>query len=174
MLDIALAITAMVGAFLGWRLGMIRPLVALVGAGTGIVLAKYHAFDISHQLGQVVDDERLAYTISFVAVAVAVTAMSIALGIVVRRLLKFVFLGWVDGVAGAAAGLVLVVAVWSVGLHFAEPSFNDRLNRAVDGSPLVGTMLREAPKVFGAVPGVLKGYATDRVRDLQDGIDISK
>ena len=95
-----------------------------------------------------------------------VTALSVALGVVVRRVLKFVFLGWIDGVAGAAAGVVPVVAVWSVGLHFAEPRFDDRFNKVVDGSPLVGTMLREAPKVFGAVPGVLpdvlKQYANDR------------
>ena len=47
-----------------------------------------------------------------------VTALSVVLGIVVRRLRRFVFLGWIDGVAGVGAGVVLVVAILSVGLHF--------------------------------------------------------
>ena len=99
-LDIAIIVSGGVATYLGWRLGMIRVGVALVGVAAGIVLGMCNAPNVAPHVAQLVGEGKLAEGIAFMAVFLGVFAASVFLGAVIQRLLGLVFLGWLDSTAG--------------------------------------------------------------------------
>ncbi len=165
ILDVVIVATALVAAYLGWRVGMVRVGMGLVGLGGGIVLAGYSATQVTPYMAEYVSEPDLAYAFSFLVVALATAAVAIFVGGLLRRFLKLIFLGWLDGTAGAALGMALMVGVWSVGLPSAGPAINEEFIESIDETPVAGTILREAPRLLDLAP--------DFVDEAADGLGIS-
>ena len=160
-LDIVIVITIVAATYFGWRLGILRTGMPLAGIGAGIFLANHSSPQLAQYVGQFVDDQDLAQTISLWTVVLGLGAISIVLGVIMRRVFQFVFLGWLDGTAGAVTGLALILVVWSVGLNYAGPALGEAIMESVDRAPLAGTILREGPTLLDATPDFVKGYAED-------------
>ena len=171
-LDIVIIVTVLVGAYLGWRMGMARAGMALAGLGVGIVLARYLGPEVAPYFERFVDEE-VAYRLGFTAVTVGVFAASVVVGAVLRRFFRLIFLGWLDGAAGAAVGLVVMAAIWSVGLHFVGPTLGDDFIDSAEESAVAGPMMRGAPRLLDAA-SLADEYATERIWDLDLGSAISR
>ena len=165
-LDIAIIVSGGVATYLGWRLGMIRVGMALVGVAAGVVLGMYNAPSVTPYVAQVAGEGKLADGLGFMAVFLGVFAASVFLGAVIQRFLRLVFLGWLDSTAGAILGLLVMVGLWSVGLYFVGPSLGEDFIRSLDNTGVAGTMRREAPMLLDAAPEIIKRYTVDRFQDL--------
>ena len=162
-LDIVIIVTVMVGAYLGWRMGMAGTGMALAGLGVGIVLARYVGSEVGSYFEMFLDDE-VAYRLGFAVVTVGVFAASVVLGTVLRRFLRLIFLGWLDGAAGAAVGLVVMATIWSAGLHFVGPDLGEEFLDSVNESAVAGPLMQGAPRLFDAA-SLADDYATEWIRD---------
>ena len=165
-LDIAIIVSGGVATYLGWRMGMVRVGMALVGLAAGIILGFYNGPSVAPYIAQVIGEGKPADGIGFMVVFLGVLAASMFLGAMMQRVLKLVFLGWLDGTAGAILGLLVMIGLWSAGLHFVGPSLGEDFIRSLDNSVVAGTMRREAPLLLNAAPDIVKRYAVGPIQDL--------
>ena len=169
-LDIAIIVSGGVATYLGWRLGMIRVGMALIGVAAGIVLGLYNGAGVAPYAAQVVGDGKLADGLGFMAVFLGVFVASVFLGTMIQRVLGMVFLGWLDGTVGPVLGLLVLLGLWSIGLYLVGPSLGDDFIRSLDNTVVAGTMRREAPLLLNAVPDFVKRYAVSPIQDLSAGV----
>ena len=165
-LDLVVVVTTLAAAYAGWRLGVVRAAMAVFGIAAGIVLAKYGTPHMTPYVGRVFNDTEMAQAISVIAVVLGMLAASIFAGAMLRRALKFVYLGWLDSSSGAIAGLALLLVMWSAGLNAVVPKLNDDLAVAVDHSHVAGILLRQGPTYLEAAPDFVRDYGLARIPRL--------
>ena len=165
-LDIVIVATTVAAAYFGWRLGIVRAGVAVFGIAAGIVLAIYSAPYVTPYVGRVFNDPEMAQAVSVMTVVVGVLVASIVAGAMLRRALKFIFLGWLDESSGAIAGLALLLVMWSAGLNVLVPNLSDELAEVVDRAPVAGTLLGTGPTFLEAAPDIVRDYAVSRIPSL--------
>ena len=165
-LDIVIVVTTVAAAYAGWRLGIIRAGMGIFGIVAGLVFAKYATHHVTPYVGLVFNDPEMAQAVSVMTVVLGVLVASIVAGAILRRALKFIFLGWLDESSGAIAGLALLLIVWSAGLNVAVPNLGDELADAVDRAPVAGTLLRTGPTFLEAAPDFVKDYAVTKIPNL--------
>ncbi len=165
-LDIIIVLTTVAAAYIGWRMGIIRAGMMAFGLAAGIVLAKFGAPHVTPYVGRVFNDPEMAQAVSVMAIVVGVLIASIVAGAMLRRALKFLFLGWLDASSGAIAGLALLLVVWSAGLNAVVPNVNDVVAETVDGAPVARTLLLKGPTFLNAAPDFVRDYAEARIPSL--------
>ena len=165
-LDIVIVATTLAAAYFGWRLGIVRAGMAVFGIAAGIVLAKYSVPYVTPYVGRVFNDPEMAQAVSVMAVVVGVLVASIVAGAMLRRALKFLFLGWLDASSGAIAGLALLLVMWSAGLNVVVPNLSDEMAEIVDRGPVAGTLLSKGPNILEAAPDFVREYTFDRIPNL--------
>ena len=145
--------------FMGWRNGVIKIAFTLTGGIVGLVLAGRLWSDVAEVLP--IDNESVAKIAAFVLIrAVMMIAAAIAAKII-KTILKIVFLGWVDGLAGLAIGLLLgaIAATAVVSAAGIVPSAS--VQDAVDESTLAEPLIENMDIVFALLPEEF-----DDVKDL--------
>ncbi|MBI2871796.1 MAG: CvpA family protein [Chloroflexi bacterium] len=141
-LDIVIIVLFTVLGLIGWKVGIIRAVVTLGGVVAGIVLAGQFYGALADLLGGFISSPNAASVAAFFIILMATVLAAIILGRVIRSFLKLLLMGWVDGVAGAAVGVV-VAALLGGGLVAVLSAFSFAgLDRAVEGS-LLGPLLRD-------------------------------
>ncbi len=144
---------------MGWRNGVIKIAFTLIGGIVGLVLAGRLWSDVAAVLP--IDNESVAKIAAFVLIlAVMMIAAAIAAKII-KTILKIVFLGWVDGLAGLAIGLLLgaIAATAVVSAAGIVPSAS--VQDAVDESTLAEPLIENMDIVFALLPEEF-----DDVKDL--------
>ena len=91
--------------FMGWRNGVIKVTFTLIGGIVGLVLAGRLWSDVAEVLP--IDNESVAKIAAFVLILAVVTIAAAIAARIIKTILKIAFLGWVDGLAGLAIGLLL-------------------------------------------------------------------
>jgi uncharacterized membrane protein required for colicin V production len=157
--DIVIAILVIGFGFMGWRNGVIKLIFTLVGGIAGLVLAGQMWEKVADLLP--IESESTAKIAAFVAILVVTLIVSMILAKIVKGMLKVLLLGWVDGLAGAAIGLLLggIAATAIVSAAGIVPS--DTVQKAVNESTLAEPLIENMGIVYTFLPGEF-----DSVKDL--------
>lgn len=162
-LDVAIVVTVAAGGYLGWHLGLVRAASAVAGVAAGVVLAQQQAYQLEPYLSELMPNQDVVTIVSFLAVVVGAFVASVAVGWVVRRLVRLIFLGWLDGTAGVAVGMALLLGLWAVGLSVVGPLVERQWPGTVTGSQL-GTTLRDyTPGLLAYSPEWMEPYLSSEI-----------
>ena len=166
--------------FMGFRNGIIRWTVTLIGGIAGIFLAGRLYKPLSDILS-IADNEGINRVAAFAVVLLSVMLLAWIVGNIIRTTLSIFLLGWVDRAAGAALGLFLgavgATAIVSAMGAFPVESLRTGINGSALADPLVslfGFVLALLPSEFDAVKDVLstgKGLLNEGVEHGQDLLD---
>ena len=185
-IDIIVIIVALVGIFVGWRIGFLGAIFAIAGLYVGMVLAGQLTDDIAEALTDSVSSDAIATALAYLIVVGGSLAAALVVRSVVKKMLNFVFLGWIDSVGSLALGLIAVVLaagalitfaarysqdlqeVGGVGGTFIEMTgIRGNINDALVDSSLVPLWL----DIVDAVPGSALGMVPDDFKDALDALD---
>jgi membrane protein required for colicin V production len=157
--DIVIIIFVVGLGLFGWRSGVIKIAFTLLGAVIGLILAGRLWDDVAGQLP--IDNESFAKIAAFVLILVLVTTFAWIAGRLLKVFLKLLLLGWVDGFAGAAMGLLLggLAATAVVSAAGIVPSSS--VQGAVHNSTLAEPLIKNMGIVFALLPSEF-----DSVKDL--------
>lgn len=145
--------------FMGWRNGVIKIAFTLTGGIVGLVLAGRLWSDVAEVLP--IDNESVAKIAAFVLILAAMMIAAAIAAKIIKTILKIVLLGWVDGLAGLAIGLLLgaIAATAVVSAAGIVPSAS--VQDAVDESALAEPLIENMDIVFALLPEEF-----DDVKDL--------
>lgn len=124
-IDVIVIIVALVGIFVGWRIGFLGAIFATAGLYVGMVLAGQLTDDIAEALTDSVSSDAIATALAYVIVVGGSLAAALMARSVVRKMLNFVFLGWIDSVGSLALGLVAGILLGGALITFATRYSND-------------------------------------------------
>ncbi len=151
----------------GMLRGVVRISVGLGGMILGLVVALQYEATLAPRVQHVVSDDVLAHLLSFALLVMAVMALSLFAGWVLRHLLNKAHLGWLDRLLGAAAGLVcaaLLAAAVAVPLASVLP----RGSRILTESRLAPVTLQVSRLVVRLAPEELRErfqQGLDRIKE---------
>jgi uncharacterized membrane protein required for colicin V production len=91
---------------LGILRGAVRISLGLGGMILGLLVALQYETVLAPYIQRVVKDDVVAHLLAFAMLVMAMMALAILLGWILRHLLKKAHLTWLDRILGAAAGLV--------------------------------------------------------------------
>ena len=113
-LDFIIAGAALIGLFVGWRMGLLGATFNVLGIVVGMWVAGQFSDDIASWITSQGTGDALATVLSYVVIIVGVfVAAQIARGLA-KTMLKMVFLGWVDSVGSIAVGMLFGLALSGV------------------------------------------------------------
>ena len=158
-LDIVILVVLAIGAFSGFKSGLIKMLFTVAGIFLGIFLAGRFSDEFAGVLTFIPDDwSKIA---AFAIILVAVMVIAGILASILSKLISLVLLGWVNRLAGAVLGVVVgalfcgaVLAIWVKFLGIGD---------SVAGSALANFLLDKFPIVLGLLPSEF-----DSVRNFFD------
>ena len=190
-IDVIVIIVALVGIFVGWRIGFLGAIFATAGLYVGMVLAGQLTDDIAEALTDSVSSDAIATALAYAIVVGGSLAAALVARSMVKKMLNFVFLGWINSVGSLALGLIAGVLLGGALITFAARYSNDlpevdgiggtiiemtgirgNINDALVESSLVPLWL----DIVDAVPGSALGMVPDdfklALEDLQWRIDL--
>ena len=184
-IDIIVIIVALVGIFVGWRIGFLGAIFATAGLYVGMVLAGQLTDDIAEALTDSVSSDTIATALAYLIVVGGSLAAAMVVRSVVKKMLNFVFLGWIDSAGSLALGLIAGVLAAGALITFAARYSQDlstdgrvgfliemtgvqgSINDALVDSSLVPLWL----DIVDAVPGSALGMVPDDFKDALDALD---
>ena len=112
IIDIVLLICFVPAIVYGIRKGFVKQVVELVSIIVGVWAAFYFSSSLSVWLSQYISiDKIILHLVSFILIVVLVIMLMGLLGSLLTRLLKIVFLGWINGLLGLVIGVFKVALV---------------------------------------------------------------
>lgn len=104
--DITILVLVILSAALGFRSGLIQSIFSLAGLIAGIAIASWHYKAFAAELAPYFHSKGVDEAIAYCVIAIAVMAGAGILGMLLKKLIHGVGLGWVDKLAGMAFGLL--------------------------------------------------------------------
>ena len=98
-------------ALLGLRSGILAPAFGVGGLVVGIALALQYHSQLAAGLEELIDEPVARAAAAFIAIVLGTAVASRLAASLVRKLLAYLVLGWLDHVAGAAAGAAIAVVL---------------------------------------------------------------
>jgi membrane protein required for colicin V production len=102
--DIAILLLMVLSAALGFRSGLIQSVFSLVGLIAGIAIASWHYKEFAARLTPYIHSKGADEAIAYCLIAIAVMVAASIIGMLLKKLVHGVGLGWVDRLAGLAFG----------------------------------------------------------------------
>lgn len=106
LVDLAIVIFLIISVIVGLVQGFVRSLGGLAGLVLGLALACWNYRKFAAMLLPVVRSQAVANAIGFVIIALAIMVILGFVGAVLAKALRFLGLGWLDMMGGAALGLL--------------------------------------------------------------------
>ena len=108
-----LVVIGMVGvpALVGLKAGVLKPASGVGSLVLGAILATRHHADVAPLLVQYTDDGTVRSVAAFFVIGLAVSIACRVAAALIKSALSALVLGWVDNVAGAAAGAMLGIVL---------------------------------------------------------------
>ncbi len=148
-LDIVIIVIAVVAAFLGLKNGLIKVVLSLAGLVVGVMLAGRYYLPLSERLS-FIPQTNLAEGVAFAIILIAVSVVAALLARILSWATSAVMLGWINGLGGAAFGLVLgllifgaFLAIWMKFLGTSE---------IIEDSNLAAVVLEGFSKTLAILP----------------------
>lgn len=117
-IDIVIAVVVLIGLWRGFKVGLIKTAVGLVGWLIALIAATRLASSIAPQMSGLVENPVLQTALAFLVVVIVILAIMHLLAYVFASALKGLRLGLVDkvggGVLGAAKNILMVLVILSV------------------------------------------------------------
>lgn len=162
--DIVIIVALIVPTFIGFKLGLIKMVVPLIGILLGVILASLLHGYMANQL-DFIDNEGWAHVVGFIIVFILVFVFIYILAVVLRKILQLALLGMVDQLAGAALMFIIiwlissfvVVMVAKYGALGADYAPGDKVRSesvedTIDGSALATFQIDTLPIILGLLP----------------------
>ncbi len=148
-LDIVILVIAGITTFVGFKMGIIKAALILVGIIVGVVLAGRLYAPLAERL-TFIQQENIAQAVAFAIILVLVIVIAGVLATVLKWAAKAVMLNWVNLLGGAVFGL-LVGALFCGALLSLGGKFLD-ISDIIGQSALAGVLLERFPAVLGLLP----------------------
>lgn len=158
-LDYAVITVVMLSVLLGWWRGLVYEVLSLLGWVAAWIVARVFAADVAPYMPAALGAESAKVAAAFAALFVATLIASGIVAWLLSKLIKFVGLGWLDGLMGGLFGMLrgaLVVLVLVVLAGMTSLPQQPFWRNAWLGKPLENTVL--------AVQGWLPESVAQRVR----------
>lgn len=160
-LDILIIVIAVIGAYIGWKQGLIRAAFSIVGLIIGIVLAGQWADSLAEALG----GAQWAYFVAFAIILIAVLIIANIIGGILKQFTKVVMMDWLDSsfggmVLGFLIGAFTIAAIlssagaWADSLpqHEIAESLKQGMSQAIGESALAELLIDKFRLVLGLLP----------------------
>lgn len=183
--DIIIIVAAGLGAFTGWRMGLLGGIFNVIGIFVGIWVASHFSQSIAGWIAGQGVSNTIATVLAYVAIVVGLFIAAQIAKSMTKKALSLVFLGWID-TAGSilvglvfgfllAGGLILGLArlstdmptTGSAGAVVKMTGFQAGLQNSLVKSELTGVFI-ETTK---AIPGGILGFVPGDFRTALDRID---
>lgn len=165
LVDLAIMILLAISAIVGLMQGFVRSLSALAGLVIGLTLACWNYHRPAAMLLPLVHSQGLANALGFGIITLAVMVVLGFIGAVFARALRFLGLGWIDMMGGAAFGLLegagLVIICIIVTIAFFPKS------EWVAESRLTPMFFSLCDQVMDMSPGDMAKQVRDRMAEIQ-------
>jgi membrane protein required for colicin V production len=148
-------------SFRAYRNGFIRELVSLSAVILAIPVAGIFYNEMFPKVQPIVDNEKLAYLISFLSIFIGVIIAGQVISTVLRGFVSMLNLGVLDHAAGGAFGLLKAILVAQVVLSVLVVYPSPDVRGPVDDSRLATRLLESAPLVRTILPA-----------RFEDGVDL--
>jgi len=167
-IDIVIIVIALLGAYVGFKHGLIRTVFTVAGLLAGVAIAGQYSDGLAEKLSP--SGAQWAEIISFILILAIVVIAANIIGKVVRMFFKIMLMGWLDALGGIVIGLLVgalvVAAILTVVLKWqhGQPSGDESaIVEAISDSPLATLLIDNFRLLLGLLPGEF-----DVVRDLFD------
>ena len=150
-LDIVIIVTMGIAALMGYRTGVIKGFLSIIGIIVGVVLAGQFGDTVGDKM-TFIDNPDGATIAGYAVVFGAVFIGGLIAVSVLRKLLDFILLGWVDNLGGAALGVGASAIVWTGAIAAAGSFPVGFLNDAVEGSSIAPDLADKVPFVLDLLP----------------------
>lgn len=150
-LDALIIITLVIAGFSGWRTGIIRSAFMLAGIVLGIVLAGQLGGRVGEALGELgaPGGSRL---VGFAVVFGMCVVGSYLLGIVARKIVSTLLLGWADSLGGLVLGLATSALAWSALIVAAGSTELSWATEAIQSSSVASALANRGSIVLAMLP----------------------
>ncbi len=106
VVDIGILLLLLISGALGYRSGLIQSVFSLAGLLAGLVIASWNYKRFGDELYPLLHDKTISEAIWFCLLTLAVTIAVGIIGLVLKKLIHGVGLGWLDRIVGLFFGLV--------------------------------------------------------------------
>jgi membrane protein required for colicin V production len=152
-LDIVIIIGLVISVFSGIQQGLVRIAFSLAGGIIGVVLAGRYSDALAEKLS-FISDPGIAGIVAFVIIIIATMIVAAILGMIVKKIVHAVLLGFVDKLGGAVVGLLMgaifIGAILAMYLNYQGPI------DAITNSALATFLLDKFGIVLGLLPSEFK------------------
>lgn len=170
-LDITLIVILVGLAFWGWRTGFVRGAILVAGLVVGIYLAGRLAAPVGERL-TFIQDPGAARFAGFALVVLASLVVAGVVGGVLRRLLRLLFVGWVDNLLGAAANLLAGLLVLTAIIVALGSFFPGATGGLIRGSPVARFLADNTPLVLSILPQDYRRFITRVARPAEPSLEV--
>lgn len=122
--DAVIIVVGLIGAFSGFRQGLIMAIFGFLGLIAGVAFAGWAADPLADKISS--DGAAWAHVVAFIIILMIVMVVFHIVGIIIKQFVKMIMLGWVDSLGGAllglfvgalvAAAILLAVGKWAAGV----------------------------------------------------------
>jgi membrane protein required for colicin V production len=116
-LDVVIIFIAGISIIFGVKRGLVKESFSLLALILGIVIASRSYMGGAKTLGKIIHNPNVANIASFVAIFLLIAILLTFIGILLKKLIRLVQLGWIDRLGGAAFGFIrsaIIVGVFLV------------------------------------------------------------
>ncbi|MFC2018281.1 CvpA family protein [Chloroflexota bacterium] len=158
--DIVIIVAALIGAYMGWRHGLIRTVFTLVGLIIGVVLAGQWSDGLTEVLSP--SGAQWAYLTSFAIIVIIVVIIANICGKILQTFFKLIMMGWLDSIGGIIFGvllgaLLMAAVLTSMGLYVNDPNapggYDSTLVKAISDSVFAELLIDNFGLLLGLLPG---------------------
>ena len=143
--DLVILGTVSLLALSGLRSGLLVPVSGVGGLALGVFFAVQYHGELAFALTEHVDGEVLRRVAAFVAIVLGTVIAARVAASMLKKLLSFLVLGWVDRVAGLLAGTALAVVALGTASYLLQgmeaTALNDPFQRSTLAAPISGASL---------------------------------
>ena len=159
-IDVVIIVVALMGAYMGWRHGLIRMIFTFIGLIIGVALAGQWSDGLTEVLSP--SGAQWAYLASFAIIVIIVVVIANICGKILQTFFKLIMLGWLDSIGGAILGLFLGAFLMgailtSMALYVNDPNspggYDSSLVKAIGDSVLAEMLIDNFGFLLGLLPG---------------------
>jgi membrane protein required for colicin V production len=151
-LDVAIALIIVTFTLSAFSSGLIREVVTLVSAVTGVVFAGLFYDDLARDVLVFIHDKDSARFFAFLALLGSVYLTGQLIAMMLKQMASLLLLGWVDRAGGAAFGFLKGLVVVEVLLILLVTFPQIGLREDIDGSALASVFLDAIPLLLVLLP----------------------
>jgi membrane protein required for colicin V production len=164
--DIVVVVIIGYGIIRGLFRGLVKEIASIIGVLGGFYLAyRYYGFLGAH-LGWLTTNESYRMIVGFLVIFCAVLVIVAGLAMIIKYLLKIVYMGWADRIGGLIFGFVKSVLIVSI-LFLILTAFLPRDAGLMKTSVLAPHIARVSEKLATVVSREMKENFADRLKDLK-------